>query len=79
MFGTIARFHRRHNLNPELPYLCIGFRLTASDCERVSNSIELKFAVERKLLFHNLPTEQSFLRPVGPRAATALIHWRKQT
>jgi quercetin dioxygenase-like cupin family protein len=36
----IAKFHRGHNPHPELPYLCIGFCLTAPDREHVTNSVE---------------------------------------
>jgi quercetin dioxygenase-like cupin family protein len=33
----IAKIHRGHNPHPELPYLCIGFCLTAPDREPVTN------------------------------------------
>ena len=36
----IAKFHRGHNPHPDLPFLCIGFCLTAPDREHVTNSIE---------------------------------------
>jgi hypothetical protein len=34
----IAKFHRGHNPHPELPYLCIGFCLTAPDRDHVTNA-----------------------------------------
>jgi quercetin dioxygenase-like cupin family protein len=33
----IAKFHRGHNPHPTVPYLCIGFCLTAPDREHVTN------------------------------------------
>jgi quercetin dioxygenase-like cupin family protein len=33
----IAKFHRGHNPHPELPYLCIGFCVTAPDRDHVTN------------------------------------------
>ena len=33
----IAKFHRGHNPHPELPYLCIGFCVTAPDRVHVTN------------------------------------------
>ena len=36
----IAKFHRGHNPHPELPYLCIGFCLTAPDRDHVTNAVE---------------------------------------
>jgi len=33
----IAKFHRGHNPHPDLPYLCIGFCLTAPDREHVTS------------------------------------------
>jgi quercetin dioxygenase-like cupin family protein len=33
----IAKFHRGHNPHPELPYLCVGFCVTAPDREHVTN------------------------------------------
>ena len=33
----IAKFHRGHNPHPDLPYLCIGFCLTAPDRDHVTN------------------------------------------
>jgi len=36
----IAKFHRGHNPHSELPYLCVGYCLTAPDREHVTNSVE---------------------------------------
>lgn len=36
----IAKFHRGHNPHPDLPFLCIGFCLTAPDRDHVTNSVE---------------------------------------
>jgi quercetin dioxygenase-like cupin family protein len=36
----IAKFHRGHNPHPELPYLCIGFCVTAPDRDHVTNITE---------------------------------------
>jgi quercetin dioxygenase-like cupin family protein len=33
----VAKFHRGHNPHLELPYLCIGVAITASDREHVTN------------------------------------------
>ena len=35
----IAKFHRGHNPHPDVPYLCIGFCITAPDREHVTNVI----------------------------------------
>ena len=36
----IGKFHRGHNPHPDLPFLCIGFCLTAPDREHVTNVLQ---------------------------------------